>query len=88
MRMGDTPRRFGGLLRRHRDFRLLWVGSTVGRLGDSITVIAMPLVTVATLNATPFQVGLLTAVEWLAWALIGLPVGVWGWTGGAGGRSC
>jgi MFS family permease len=75
--MGDTPRPFGGLLRRHRDFRLLWVGATVGKLGDSITGIAMPLVAVSTLNASTFEVGLLEAVGWLAWVLIGLPVGVW-----------
>jgi MFS family permease len=73
----DSARPAGGLLRRHRDFRLLWVGSTIGRLGDSITVIALPLVAVSTLNATAFQVGLLSAAAWVAWLIIGLPVGAW-----------
>lgn len=67
----------GGLLRRHHDFRLLWTGATIGRLGDSITVIALPLVAVSTLNATPFEVGLLSAAAWVAWLVIGLPVGAW-----------
>lgn len=72
-----STRPAGGLLRRHHDFRLLWVGSTIGRLGDSITAIALPLVAVSTLNATAFQVGLLAAAAWVAWLVIGLPVGAW-----------
>lgn len=73
----DLARPTGRLLRRHRDFRLLWVGSTVGKLGDAVTEIALPLVAVSTLGATPFQVGLLSAAGWVAWLLIGLPVGTW-----------
>jgi MFS family permease len=73
----DLPRPAGALLRRHHDFRLLWTGATIGTLGDSIAGIAMPLVAVATLGATAFQVGLLEAAAWVAWLLIGLPVGAW-----------
>ncbi|MFI9354250.1 MFS transporter [Streptomyces lydicus] len=66
-----------GLLRRHRDFRLLWCGETAGKFGAAVTNVAMPLVAVATLHASTFAVGLLSACGWLPWLLIGLPVGVW-----------
>ncbi|MFI7101477.1 MFS transporter [Streptomyces sp. NPDC050161] len=66
-----------GLLRRHRDFRLLWCGETAGKFGAAVTGVALPLVAVATLRAGTFAVGLLAACSWLPWLLIGLPVGVW-----------
>ena len=65
-----------GLLRRHRDFRLLWCGETAGKFGASVTGVAMPLVAVSTLHASTFEVGLLSAAAWAPWLIIGLPVGV------------
>ncbi|MER7670725.1 hypothetical protein ABTY61_19970 [Kitasatospora sp. NPDC096128] len=50
-----------------RDFRLLWAGQTVSRLGGSVTTVALPLVAVLTLDAGPFASGLLTAAIWLPW---------------------
>jgi MFS family permease len=67
----------GGLLRRHRDFRLLWCGETAGKFGASVTGVAMPLVAVSVLHAGTFEVGLLSAAAWFPWLAIGLPVGVW-----------
>ncbi|MER6372607.1 MFS transporter [Streptomyces mirabilis] len=67
----------GGLLHRHRDFRLLWCGETAGKFGASVTGVAMPLVAVSTLHASTFEVGLLSAANWAPWLIIGLPVGVW-----------
>ncbi|MET8622615.1 MFS transporter [Kitasatospora sp. NPDC004669] len=61
----------------HREFRLLWAGQTVSRLGSSITSIALPLVAVLTLGAGPIAAGLLTGAVWLPWLLFGLPAGVW-----------
>ncbi|MFH8384060.1 MFS transporter [Kitasatospora sp. NPDC018058] len=61
----------------HREFRLLWAGETVSRLGSSITSIALPLVAVLTLGAGPIAAGLLTGAVWLPWLLFGLPAGVW-----------
>ncbi|MET7303394.1 MFS transporter [Embleya sp. NPDC005575] len=66
-----------GLLRRHRDFRLLWCGETAGKFGASVTGVAMPLIAISTLDAGTFEIGLLGAAAWLPWLLIGLPVGVW-----------
>ncbi len=65
------------LLRRHRDFRLLWCGETAGTFGASVTGVAMPLVAVSDLHAGTFEVGLLSAAAWLPWLVIGLPAGVW-----------
>ncbi len=67
----------GGLLRRHRDFRLLWCGETAGQFGASVTTVTMPLIAVTVLHAGTFEVGLLTAASWAPWLVIGLPVGVW-----------
>ncbi|MGA5703854.1 MFS transporter [Peterkaempfera bronchialis] len=67
----------GGLLRRHRDFRLLWCGETTGKFGTAVTGVAMPLVAVSTLHAGTFEVSLLSAAAWLPWLIIGLPVGAW-----------
>ncbi|WP_280922535.1 MFS transporter [Streptomyces iakyrus] len=59
------------------DFRLLWVGETVSGLGNSVTVVALPLIAVVGLGAGSTAVGLLTAAVWLPWLLVGLPVGAW-----------
>ncbi|MEU8871275.1 MFS transporter [Streptomyces javensis] len=72
-----TPRTSGGLLRRHRDFRLLWCGETAGKYGSAVTGVAMPLIAVSTLHANTFEVGLLAAAAWAPWLLIGLPAGAW-----------
>lgn len=57
----EPPGRLG-LLRSHRDFRLLWAGNTISRTGDAVSGIALPLVAIYTLHATAFEVGVLTAV--------------------------
>ncbi len=64
-------------LLRHRDFCRLWAGDAISQVGTMVTMLAMPLLAVKTLHATPFQVGLLTTFETLAFLLIGLPAGAW-----------
>jgi MFS family permease len=61
----------------HRDFLRLWAGDTISQLGTMVTMIALPLLAIKVLHATPFQVGLLTACETLAFLLVGLPAGAW-----------
>ena len=70
-------RRRGGNLLGHRDFRLLWFGQTISDVGTSVSIVVVPLVAVVYLHASAFEVGLLSALEWLPWLLIGLPAGVW-----------
>ena len=64
----------GGLLRCHRDFRLLWLGETTGTFGAAVSSVALPLIAVTTLDASTFEVGLLSAASWLPWLVVGLPV--------------
>ncbi|WP_086838137.1 MFS transporter [Amycolatopsis kentuckyensis] len=68
---------FRGSLFFHADFRRLWAGDAASQLGTAVGYTAIPLLAAVTLAATPFQMGLLTAAETLAFLLIGLPAGVW-----------
>ncbi|WP_151524643.1 MFS transporter [Serinicoccus kebangsaanensis] len=62
---------------RHHDFRQLWMGDTVSVFGAQFVGFAMPLMAVQLLGADAFQMGLLAALESLAFLLIGLPAGAW-----------
>jgi MFS family permease len=62
---------------RHADFMKLWTAETVSQLGTQVTLLALPLTAILILKATPFQVGLLSTIEFLPFILIGLPAGVW-----------
>jgi MFS family permease len=73
----SRPTRNTSLLRRHRDFRLLWTGETISRFGSATSTVALPLIAISLLEASTFQVGLLTAAAWAPWLLIGLPAGAW-----------
>ena len=53
-----------------------WSAMTVSSSGTAVTAVALPLVAVSTLHASAFEVSLLTAATYLAWAVIGLPAGV------------
>jgi MFS family permease len=61
---------------RHRDFLLLWGGQAVSQTGSQVTILALPLVAIVLLRATPFQVGLLSAAATSAYLLVALPAGV------------
>jgi MFS family permease len=66
----------GGLWR-HADFVRLWAAATVSQLGSQITLLALPLAAVLVLDASAFQVALLTTFDFLPFLLFGLPAGVW-----------
>jgi MFS family permease len=74
---GLHDRRPGRGLLGRRDFRLLWIGETASGLGNSITLVALPLTAVVVLDAGATAVGVLTAAAWLPWLLVGLPMGAW-----------
>jgi Na+/melibiose symporter-like transporter len=59
-----------------RRFLTFWSAQTVSELGDRISDLALPLIAVTVLNATPEQVGLLTAAVWLP-NLVSLMIGSW-----------
>lgn len=49
----------------------------LSQFGTQITLVALPLVAVLELRVSPFQLGLVSAAEMVAFLLIGLPTGVW-----------
>lgn len=65
-----------GLLR-DRDFRGLFLSTTVSQFGQQITMLALPLAAVLALEAGEFEVGVLNSMTMLAFLLIGLPAGAW-----------
>lgn len=76
-----------GGLRRHHDFRLLWLGETTNRVGINITGVAMPLVAVVTLDASTLWVSALAAAPGCPGCSSACPP-VPGSTGCDAGRSC
>jgi MFS family permease len=61
----------------HPDFLKLWTAETVSQVGTQVTQLALPLVAIVILEATPFEVALLGMVEFLPFILLSLPAGVW-----------
>jgi Na+/melibiose symporter-like transporter len=61
----------------HRNFRQLWVGDAFGQFGAQLTGLVLPIFAVTVLDATPWQMGALTAAETAAFLVIGLPAGAW-----------
>ncbi|MFG3256883.1 MFS transporter [Streptomyces sp. NPDC048172] len=73
-RPGPPPS--GGILAQY-DFRQLFHAAAVSHFGTHVTLVALPLIATLQLDASAFEVGLLTAVETVAFLLIGLPAGAW-----------
>ena len=70
-------RLLGGRLFRDGDFLKLWVGQTVSEAGSQVTGLALPTLAILVLHATPLQVGLLAALEFLPFPTLGLVAGVY-----------
>src|SRR5262245_42541973 len=68
-------RAFTGLWR-HPEFMKLWTSMTVTSFGAQITNLALPLTAAVMLHATPWQMGVLVALETLPFALVSLHAGV------------
>jgi MFS family permease len=58
-------------------FRWLWAGQTASVLGTAVSGLAIPTIAIVVLNASPFAVGVLAAVQFAAFPLLGLAAGVW-----------
>jgi MFS family permease len=68
--------RFVGLWRQP-DFLKLWAGQTVSLVGSQVTILALPLTAVLLLRASPLQVGILGAAQFLPYLLLTLFAGLW-----------
>jgi MFS family permease len=62
---------------RDADFRQVWIAQTVSMLGSQVSALALPLVAINTLAATPVQMGFLTALGALPALLLGPFIGIW-----------
>ncbi|MGC4814769.1 MFS transporter [Micromonospora sp. DT228] len=67
----------GGLLRRNDDFRRLWTADSLSRVGTQVSALALPLAAAQTLDASTLEMAMLTALQTIAFVVIGLPVGAW-----------
>jgi MFS family permease len=66
----------GGLWR-HADFLKLWTAESISVFGGQFTALALPLVAVIVLDASPFAVSALFVVGFLPFILFAIPAGVW-----------
>jgi MFS family permease len=64
-------------LHRDRAFRRFWAASTISVFGDQVSALAIPLIAVIALHASPAELGVLTSLAWLPHLLFSLPAGVW-----------
>jgi MFS family permease len=74
--IGSWLARRGGLWA-HADFMRLWAAQSISIFGTFITLVALPILAATTLDASAFEMGVLTAAGSLPFLLIGLLVGVW-----------
>jgi len=65
------------LLRERQGFRRFWIGQTISLFGDQFTLLALPLVAVLALDASPAQMGYLDAAALLPNLLFSLHAGAW-----------
>ena len=63
-------------LLRDPTYRRLWISILISSLGGQITLLALPLTAAVLLHASPTEMGLLTAMELIPFAVFGLPAGV------------
>ena len=61
---------------RNRNFMLLWFAEGAGMLGPQLALVALPLLALKTLQASTFEVSLLTFLGWLPYMIFSLPAGV------------
>lgn len=64
-------------LRRSPGFRPYWSAATVSAFGSAVSAVAVPVLVVTVLHASPFEVGLVNAAQFLPYALFGLVVGAY-----------
>jgi len=69
--------KLGGNLWHHRDFTRFWFSDTVSQFGNQFSGFALPVLAVLSFNATPLDIGIITALAIVPYPLLGLFVGVW-----------
>src|ERR1700734_4370726 len=64
-------------LLRDATYRRLWTSILISSFGGQVTLLGLPLTAAVLMHAAPTQMGLLTAMELVPFALFSLPTGVW-----------
>ena len=64
-------------LLRDATYRRLWTSILISSFGGQVTLLALPLTAAVLLQASPTQMGFLTAMEIVPFVLFSLPTGVW-----------
>jgi MFS family permease len=77
MKAGADNRDLVPPLLRDQVFRRYWGASTVSMFGDQVSSVAVPLTAVLVLHAKAYEMGVLTALQWLPSLLFGLHAGAW-----------
>jgi predicted MFS family arabinose efflux permease len=71
--VSDKPK---PLLRRNRNFALIWAGETVSLLGSEVSIIALPSLAVLAFGEGALGVGLLIAAQWVPFVILAPIIGV------------
>ena len=58
-------------------FGRYWTAATISSFGTAVTTVAMPVLVVQELEASPFAVGVVNAAQFLPYAVLGLVAGVY-----------
>lgn len=66
-----------GTVRGVDDYRRFFVAAAVSKAGAHVSFVAMPLVAVLTLDASPGEAGALGVLSTVAFLIVGLPAGAW-----------
>src|SRR5205823_5067086 len=60
---------------RSANFMRLWSATAVSEVGSQVSALALPLIAILALHASPFEVGLLGACQLAPFLVLGLPAG-------------
>lgn len=58
-------------------FTRYWAAAAISSFGTAVTAVAMPVLVIQLLGATPFEVGLVNAAQFVPYALLGVIAGVY-----------
>ena len=61
----------------HSSWYRFWAAATISSIGSAVTAVAMPVLVVQQLGATPFEVGVVNAAQFVPYAILGLIAGVY-----------
>ncbi|HKS90602.1 MAG TPA: MFS transporter, partial [Tepidiformaceae bacterium] len=58
-------------------FARYWTAATISSFGTAVTAVAMPVLVIQVLGATPFEVGIVNAAQFMPYAILGVIAGAY-----------